>query len=235
MSQPPRFNPYDDNVGPNDKTRRIDSQAARPDEGSWQQDLTGSSNWRSERRRGGTSPTPSATGRVPGVPVVTQQRVASWLTNGGWKILAGAAVALVLLLIFMLATNTPGTDPQGALPTTVPGANTGLNGVTPGELTVGVEPTAAPVDPNQPAVDPNQPAVDPNQPAAGARFAVAGTGTEGLFLRDNPGGNILKTMPEGTAVEKIGEQNIDGILWFNIREPGGLVGWSSSAFLAPAP
>ena len=230
-SQPPRFNPYDDNVGPNDRTRRIDQQPPRADEGSWQQDVTGSSNWRSDRRRG-TTPTPAASGRMP---VVTQQRVASWLTNGGWKIVAGAAVALVVLLVFMLLTNTPdGTT--GGLPTTVPGANSGLNGVTPGQVNVGVEPTIAPaVDPNQPAVDPNQPAIDPNQPAAGARFAVTGTGTEGLFLRDNPGGSILKTMPEGTAVEKLGEQNIDGVLWFNIREPGGLTGWSSSAFLAPAP
>jgi hypothetical protein len=232
-SQPPRFNPYDDNVGPNDKTRRIDQQAPRADEGSWQQDVAGS-NWRSERRRGTTpTSTPSPSGRMP---VVTQQRVASWLTNGGWKILAGAAVALVVLLIFMLLTNTRDNTTQGGLPTTLPGANTGLNGVTPGQLNVGVEPTTAPAtDPNQPATDPNQPAVDPNQPAAGARLAVAGTGTEGLFLRDNPGGNILKTLPEGTAVEKLGEQNIDGVLWFNIREPGGLSGWSSSAFLAPAP
>jgi hypothetical protein len=230
-SQPPRFNPYDDNVGPNDRTRRIDQQPPRAEEGSWQQDVAGS-NWRSERRRG-TSPTPSASGRMP---VVTQQRVASWLTNGGWKIVAGAAVALVVLLVFMLLTNTPdGTT--GGVPTAVPGANTGLGtlNATPGPITLGDPPTTAPVDPNQPATDPNQPAVDPNQPAAGARFAVAGTGTEGLFLRDIPGGNILKTMPEGTAVEKLGEQSIDGVLWFNIREPGGLTGWSSSAFLAPAP
>jgi hypothetical protein len=142
-------------------------------------------------------------------------------------------VALVVLLVFMLLTNTPdGTT--GGLPTTVP-ANTGLTVEGP-PIVQGDPPTTAPaVDPNQPAVDPNQPAVDPNQPAAGARLAVSGTGTEGLFLRDNPGGNILKTMPEGTAVEKLGEQNIDGVLWFNIREPGGLTGWSSSAFLAPAP
>ena len=223
-SQPPRFNPYDDNVGPNDRTRRIDQPPPRADEGSWQQDVTGSSNWRSDRRRG-TTPTPAASGRMP---VVTQQRVASWLTNGGWKILAGVAVALVVLLVFMLLTNTrDGTT--GGLPTSVPGVNSGLNGVTPGQVNVGIEPTIAP------AIDPNQPAIDPNQPAVGARFAVTGTGTEGLFLRDNPGGSILKTMPEGTAVEKLGEQIIDGVLWFNIREPGGLTGWSSSAFLAPAP
>jgi hypothetical protein len=227
--QPPRFNPYDDNVGPNDRTRRIDQQPPRADEGSRQQDVTGSRNWRLEGRRT-TTPTPSTSGRMP---VVTQQRVASWLTNGGWKVLAIAAGALLVLFIFMLMTNTPdGTT--GLLPTQVPVPNTGLN-VEGGPIVTGEQPTLPPVDPNQPAVDPNQPAVDPNQPAAGARFAVSGTGTEGLFLRENPGGNILKTLPEGTAVEKLGEQNIDGVLWFNIREPGGLSGWSSSAFLAPAP
>jgi len=42
-------------------------------------------------------------------------------------------------------------------------------------------------------------------------------------------------MPEGTQVEKLGEQDVDGLLWFNVREPGGLEGWSASTFMVQAP
>ena len=42
-------------------------------------------------------------------------------------------------------------------------------------------------------------------------------------------------LPEGTQVEKLGEQDVDGLLWFNVREPGGLEGWSASTFMVQAP
>ena len=227
MSQTPRnFRPYDrsddDAAGPDTKTRRIDPSAPKPDEIPWQE-AVGSANWRSDRRRPGTTPTPGS-GRMP---AMTLQRATTWLSAGGWKYMAAAAVALLLLLIFLLAQNKPdATNPVATRPTLTTGS--GLNNPN--------ATTAIVIAPNAGATQaPTVP--DQGQPPAstGARFAVAGTGTDGLFLRDQPGGTALKTLPEGSPVEKLGEQDVGGVLWFNIREAGGLEGWSSSQFLVAAP
>ena len=227
MSQTPRnFRPYDrsddDAAGPDTKTRRIDPSAPKPDEIPWQE-AVGSANWRSDRRRPGTTPTPDS-GRMP---AMTLQRATTWLSKGGWKFMAAGAVALLLLLIFLLAQNKPAaTNSVATRPTPTTAGSLNANSPAPIEQ----------ADPNVVATQvPTVP--DQSQPPAstGARFAVSGTGTEGLFLREQPGGTTLKTLPEGSPVEKLGEQEVDGVLWFNVREAGGLEGWSSSQFLVAAP
>jgi hypothetical protein len=155
-----------------------------------------------------------------------------WFQDGGWKNIAGVAAALLVLLIYVLITQKPG-GAQSGNPTAAPGANNTLANPT--------IPTAAiqTLDPNAPAPTeaPAQTVPDQSAPpaATGAQFVITGTGTEGLFLGDAPGGTILKTLPEGTQVEKLGEQDVDGLLWFNVREPGGLEGWSASTFMVQAP
>ena len=230
MTQPPQqpdpFSPYSqrkDKVDHNAPTRRIDSPNQRPDDEP-SPSVMESAKWRADRRRPVTTPT-AGSGRMA---VATQQRVTSWLSAGGWKYMAAAAVALLLLLIFLLAQNKPdATNPVATRPTLTTGS--GLNNPNATTAPIVIAPNAgatqAPTVPDQ------------GQPPAstGARFAVAGTGTDGLFLRDQPGGTALKTLPEGSPVEKLGEQDVGGVLWFNIREAGGLEGWSSSQFLVAAP
>ena len=236
MSQTPRsFRPYDrpdDDAGPDTKTRRMDSPTAPPagDDTSWRDMVGGAGSTGSFRAERGRTTTSRPTGAVP---ALNSQRMTRWLQDGGWKMVAGVAGVFLLLLIFLLVRNRPGGEAQIGSPTAAP-VNNGASFPDPNIPTQEI----LIADPN--AVVPTQaPAqTQPDQPppaASGARFAITGTGTEGLFLRDAPGGTILKTMPEGTAVEKLGEQTIDGLLWFNVREPGGLEGWSASTYMVQAP
>lgn len=85
----------------------------------------------------------------------------------------------------------------------------------------------------------NPPATDNGQapaPAGGATFVVAGTQTEGLFLRSAPGADPpLATLPEGTQVQDLGEEQNDGTrTWKKIRTDQG-EGWVAADFLVPAP
>ncbi len=62
------------------------------------------------------------------------------------------------------------------------------------------------------------------------KFKVTGVAPETLNFRDNPGGAKKGELPENTVVEKL---NDDGD-WWQVRTPGGFVGWVSSEFLKPA-
>lgn len=232
MSQTPRsFRPYDrpdDDAGPDTKTRRMDSpaQPAAGDDASWRDMIGGTGSTGSFRAERGRTTTSRKAGPVP---ALNSQGMTLWLQRGGWKYVAAAAAALVVLFIFVLVQNPPGKNAQLGSPTAAP-SNSLSNPTIPSAVIQQLDPNAPPTEvPAQ--VPPEQ------QPPAttGARFVITGTGTEGLFLRDAPGGTILKTMPDGTQVEKLGEQQVNDLLWFNVREPGGLEGWSASTFMVQAP
>lgn len=221
MSQqrPRRYKPYNnsgDDAGPDAKTRRIDAPATPEDQQSWQEAVN--PGWRDSR----TSRS-AGTGRLP-----NQQAFFQWMQRGGWKVLAGIAGIAVVLLLFFLVSRTPADDPaiDGLQPTSM---QPGLGGIdqTPGPILQ--------TDPN--AVVPTElPSIAPPQTTGGQLMAVTGTGTEGLFLRDQPttGATILKTMPEGTQVEKLGEQDSEGRLWYQVRDPAsGLEGWSAAEYFQP--
>ncbi len=219
QQQPQRFRPYStsgDETSPDAKTRRIDSTAEEP----WQDMVN--PEWRGTRKRATSS------SRL-GMP--DQQRLSRWLDRGGWKYLVAAAVVVIIIFIVVLATGSSGSDPT----TTAlnPQPDNSNSGPALGELT-----TPGPLE----TVDPNagQPTAPvESQPVESTpRFAVTGTGVEGLFLRDAPdvNSNILKTMPEGTIVEKIGEQQGPDRMWFNIRDTASnLTGWAAADYLQPAP
>ncbi|HEY1012586.1 MAG TPA: SH3 domain-containing protein [Herpetosiphonaceae bacterium] len=229
MSQPPspqRFRPYtDDQTSPDAKTRRIDSPAAGDQDDPWQQMVN--PDWRAPRRRPTTRPSLGA-GKVR---MPDPQRIGNWMNQGGAKIIAGVAAGVVVLFLIVLLINRPG---GGAEATPTPSVNLGLGGQTDvpgGPIIQGTPPPTA--DPNlPPTADPNQ------QPAPGNRVVVTNTGVEGLFMREQPsvGATILETLPEGSQVEKIGEQEAEGRVWFNIRNPAtGQTGYGAADFLVPAP
>jgi len=161
-----------------------------------------------------------------------------------------AAAGLILLLVALLAyqaysrranadagaegpaeaqTNeeaATGADEELSLPTA--GAIIAPEG---GADTGGLFATAVPGAPAAP---------DAAAPAAGAggSFVVAGTGTEGLFLRSDHAtdANVVATLPEGTRVEATGEQFNDPNgtrIWRKVRTERG-EGWVASDFLVPA-
>lgn len=68
--------------------------------------------------------------------------------------------------------------------------------------------------------------------AAGMKvFVVSGTGGEGLILRDNPGGNQLTVLPDGTRLEQVGpDKDVNGVTWHNVKAPDGQTGWVAAQY-----
>lgn len=74
-------------------------------------------------------------------------------------------------------------------------------------------------------------------PEGGPRFKVGDTGGTGANLRDKPGqtGTVVKTIPEGSVVEVVGEdRQMDGKTWKNIKDDSGTAGWMAAELLEPA-
>jgi hypothetical protein len=73
--------------------------------------------------------------------------------------------------------------------------------------------------------------------SAPERLVVANTGRSGVNLRVRAGDRAqrLKILPEGTALEVAGaDETADGLLWRNVRDPNGTVGWVSAQFVRGA-
>jgi hypothetical protein len=92
------------------------------------------------------------------------------------------------------------------------------------------EPVVAPV------VTPIPPPVATPAPVA-ERVRVANTRGVGVNLRAAAGERAgrIKTLAEGVLLELVGpDQPVDGVVWRNVRDPNGAVGWVSASFVAPS-
>jgi hypothetical protein len=157
-----------------------------------------------------------------------------WLQRGGWMVIALAALVVVLALVFLLMQTR--ADNPNPFSSTSPGTGQVSAGGGDAEAPAAGGDTELQEVFTQPTVTP-QPATE--QPAAsGEFFVVSGTGTNGLFLRPGPStdGAPIKTLPEGTRVEKIGEDEFGAnFVWRPVRGPDGAEGWVAVDFLQPAP
>jgi hypothetical protein len=151
------------------------------------------------------------------------QEIPLWLQQGGWRFIAAAAVLFVFLLSLLLWNNrsAQSISNNGELPAGG-GADVAGNpdGATDSDP-LAVPSTAPPTAPPTPDV-----------------FVVSGTAGEGLFLRSEPDRNavVLETLPEGTNVEQIGEENPGpNYVWRHVRAPSGQEGWVAAEWLQPAP
>jgi hypothetical protein len=65
------------------------------------------------------------------------------------------------------------------------------------------------------------------------RAVVEGTGGNGLYLRESPGGPEITILPEGTNLTVVDEppQTVDGLNWLLVRTIAGDEGWVSDTFL----
>jgi hypothetical protein len=88
--------------------------------------------------------------------------------------------------------------------------------------------------PQQPTVTPEPP---PPPPESLPVFEVYNTGGQGLFLRNEPDGNVVATLPDGSRVEQVDEEEQVGTdyVWRKIRAPDGQEGWVAVDFLRPVP
>jgi hypothetical protein len=168
------------------------------------------------------------------------QRLGSWAAdpeNSRKLLMIGAAVVGFLLLVAIISiagrSYTSDDTSAGSGDNPLPSASADLGG----GITVGPPASADPGTGAQPAT--NIPGTDPGQqpPAgSGGAFTVTGTGTEGLFLRQDHAttAQILATLPEGTRVESLGETFNDGTRdWLKVRTPTG-EGWVAQQYLQPA-
>lgn len=147
-----------------------------------------------------------------------------WLQHGGWPFLVAAFVLVVIFVALMIFSQPPSSNQadtqqatraplslQTAQPTVA--AATGAGGSS-----QSIVPT---------------PPITPTT-ALDVRFRVTGTGTEGLFLRPQPSvdGAPIKTLPEGSEVTIIGEDQVmPDRVWKHIRDDAGSEGWASAEFL----
>jgi hypothetical protein len=83
-----------------------------------------------------------------------------------------------------------------------------------------------------------QPGASPSPAAAapGVKLKVVNTEGQGANMRQRPStaAPIVRTLPEGTSVEAIGDPTTaEGRTWRNVRDPNGATGWIATDLLAP--
>lgn len=169
--------------------------------------------WRSQRLNRNT--TRRSMGGLPTSP----QEISVWLQGGGWRWLAAVAAILVLLLILSLALRNPRRTTQTA---------EGLSATS-----AVVSATDSPLLLQATVTTPPQ----PTTPPAPAAFTVTGTESQGLLLRSDHSTNAeaLETLPDGTRVERIGEDFTGSDhVWRNVRSPSGKEGWVAADYLQAA-
>lgn len=111
-------------------------------------------------------------------------------------------------------------------------ASPGLQPSGPAGTVINPAATAEP----KPAASPPPAAQNPDG-NGGPRMKVGDTGGTGANMRDRPGqtGAVVKTIPEGTVLEVVGEdRQMDGKTWKQVKDESGTVGWMASELLEPA-
>ncbi|MDZ4719365.1 MAG: SH3 domain-containing protein [Roseiflexaceae bacterium] len=173
--------------------------------------------WRSSRST-------SARNRPARAIPTSSQDFALWLQYGGWRVILAAVAVIGVAGILIVLTGQPAPsatlgDPAQPTPNTINQGGiivrTALPTVTPPALS----PTAVPAK-------------------TGAKFTVTGTNGEGLFLRAGPtsGDQVLMTMPEGSVVTIIGEDEVKpDRVWKHVKTSDGQEGWAGADWLKPTP
>jgi len=87
---------------------------------------------------------------------------------------------------------------------------------------------------DQPALANRSAQVTVLTPTRTNRLTAGNTDGDGVWLRASPGyaGDKIKAWPEGTVFEVAGpDREVEGVLWKNVRDPEGRVGWVFAAYL----
>ena len=113
-----------------------------------------------------------------------------------------------------------------------------VRGVTTAAPSIGAPAPEAPIAVAEPPVAAPGPTPAPliaqTSVADADRLRVGDTRGSGVNLRAaaNERATRIKTLAEGTPLELVGpDQRAEGIIWRNVREPGGAVGWVAGTFV----
>jgi hypothetical protein len=150
-------------------------------------------------------------------------------------LMLGAAVvlALIALLWWQAARrddNLPNVETRDQVGATTPALEANSGVAAPAGEIITAQPGAV-IATMPPAEAPSA------APPAAQAFVVSGTGEQGLFLRAGPSTQeaTMATLPEGTRVEALGEEQSDGTrTWRKVRTPQG-EGWVAADFIIPEP
>ena len=179
---------------------------------------------------------PTTAIRIQGVTPPTPDPTVVTSTRTRWVLVAGVALALLLVLVVWLPRVNPKFILPGmAVPTAIPT-------VTATTVAVIVPPSVTP----SPEPPPIEPAPTPPPPPPPPQLAVGGTAqvtnTDGapLRIRQTPSlqGKILVRVPEGARLQlKAGPQVQAGQKWWQVTgfDTKGTLGWCLEAYLVAVP
>ncbi|MFN5059138.1 MAG: SH3 domain-containing protein [Chloroflexota bacterium] len=140
----------------------------------------------------------------------TYSRTSTWrdiFMMGGWRLILALFLLVFIFVVWALLSDQNASDAVDTVPADAPAID-----ATP-------LPTLTPI--------------------AGSQFPqirVSGTGTSGLFMRSaaSRGAQAIKTLPEGTVLEIIGDNTIDGTTtWLHVRDSAGAEGWVAQSYTTP--
>jgi hypothetical protein len=158
--------------------------------------------------------------------------IARSMDNRQLLMIGGAIVLALIALLWWQAArrddNLPNADTSAPSGATTPALGTDS----------GIDAPAGPIVTAMPGEVVVPPAAEPTvAPPAAQAFVVSGTESQGLFLRAGPSTDqpTIATLPEGTRVEYLGEEQNDGTrAWRKVRTPQG-EGWVAADFIIPIP
>jgi uncharacterized hydrophobic protein (TIGR00271 family) len=139
---------------------------------------------------------------------------------------------IALHLIQVPVTELDPKIPPTFTPTAAPGATS-----TP---TATLAPTHTPIPSSPTPTATATPSVTPSPTATSTPTPViayiANTGGLGIYLRETPGGKIIGSLPQGSAVQILYErQKFNGLEWIEVRDLFNRVGWLQAQFLIIKP
>lgn len=140
--------------------------------------------------------------------------------------LLGSVLLFLAAIAFLIYSQQQAAAPAGEPEETDSGAVAATITMTPAVQQF------PPTDTPSPTPDPNIPT--PTATVVVCRAAIEETGGSGLTLRDAPGGEEVRILPDGTVLTVLPDepQEANGFVWRRVRVIGGDEGWVAEQFLS---
>lgn len=126
-------------------------------------------------------------------------------------------------------TATPGPTPTATNSPTATPSPTATATASPTQ-------TSPPTDTPTPlSTDTATPTATPSPTPTPVTLVVSNTGGRGLRMRWSPNGTTATAFSEGTELQLLEQQIVDGVEWFRVRDDQQRDGWVAAAYVEPVP